>query len=463
MLMSARRAARNAITVAASVAALVSSGVVSSGGAVATAYPRHGAKTKVAPQATVTGSAFVPVATTRVFNATVGTTPTVVTLPTSVVPAGATAVVVNTEVFGPSTAGYVRVTPAGSDPSVAVQEFAKGQAISNLVVVKLSGGQIQVKLSAGTARILMDVSGYYASGPVWHPPVAVDSNGLGSVSCTSETFCVATDDLGNAVTFNGTTWSTTVATAAGRQSSISCVSTTFCVVVDASGNAVRYNGATWSATTNIALTPPPGGSSPASSVSCVSTTFCVAEGLLIDSQGSATGTWSAQFNGTSWSPAISLSTSTIDAPQRISCVSTTFCVAVDSDAYTYNGTTWSSGVPLGTDSIGGISCLSTTFCEVLDSVGFVANFNGTGWSTPVHIDGHANNPNPTNSISCSSMSYCAAVDSASYYEGFDGTSWSTSVQIDSSARFINGVQSVSCPDDKFCIAVSETGDTFIRS
>jgi hypothetical protein len=47
---------------------------------------------------------------------------------------------------------------------VAVQEYAKGQAISNLVAVKLVDGFIQVKVSAGSALILMDVSGYYRAG-----------------------------------------------------------------------------------------------------------------------------------------------------------------------------------------------------------------------------------------------------------------------------------------------------------
>jgi len=50
------------------------------------------------------------------------------------------------------------------DPSVAVQEFTQGQTISNLVVVKLVGGKLQVKLSAGSARVFMDVSGYYSAG-----------------------------------------------------------------------------------------------------------------------------------------------------------------------------------------------------------------------------------------------------------------------------------------------------------
>jgi hypothetical protein len=76
------------------------------------------------------------------------------------VPADATAVVVNTEVFAPTAAGYVRVTPAGLNPIVAVQEFARGQTISNLVVVQLIDGKIQMKVSAGSARVFIDVSGF---------------------------------------------------------------------------------------------------------------------------------------------------------------------------------------------------------------------------------------------------------------------------------------------------------------
>ena len=87
------------------------------------------------------------------------------------VPADATAVMVNTEVFAPTAAGYVRVTPAGRDAGVATQQFAKGQAISNLVAVKLVDGKVQVKVSAGSARILMDVAGYYLSSV----PVVLDT------------------------------------------------------------------------------------------------------------------------------------------------------------------------------------------------------------------------------------------------------------------------------------------------
>jgi Fibronectin type III domain len=118
----------------------------------------------VTPKSTMISGSFTPLPTARVFDATVTTAPRQVQIAgLGGVPADATAVMVNTEVFAPTAAGYVRVTPAGLNPGVAVQEFAKGQAISNLVAVKLVGGKIQVKVSAGSARILMDVSGYYSA------------------------------------------------------------------------------------------------------------------------------------------------------------------------------------------------------------------------------------------------------------------------------------------------------------
>lgn len=108
---------------------------------------------------------YVPVDTTRVWSGSVGTAPKVVPIAGRAgVPAAATAVVVNVEVGSPTAAGYVRVTPAGVDASVATQEFAAGQTISNLATVKLAKGGVQVKLSAGSGTVFMDVSGYYVDG-----------------------------------------------------------------------------------------------------------------------------------------------------------------------------------------------------------------------------------------------------------------------------------------------------------
>ena len=110
------------------------------------------------------GSSFTALPMARVFDGTATTNPRLVQIAgRGGVPIDATAVMVNTEVSGPTAAGYVRVTPAGQNPGVATQEFARGQAISNLVAVKLVNGKVQVKVSAGSARILMDVSGYYSA------------------------------------------------------------------------------------------------------------------------------------------------------------------------------------------------------------------------------------------------------------------------------------------------------------
>jgi len=73
---------------------------------------------------------------------------------------------VNIAVSAPTTAGYIRVTPAGLNPGISTQQFARGQSISNLVAVKLVGGKIQIKVSAGSARITMDISGYFRPRPL---------------------------------------------------------------------------------------------------------------------------------------------------------------------------------------------------------------------------------------------------------------------------------------------------------
>lgn len=157
------------------------------------------------------GSRYTPVNTARVFSGSVGTSPVVVPIAgQGGIASNATAVVVTVEVSNPTAAGYVRVTTAGSDPSVATQEFTRGQTISNLATVSLTGGKIQVKLSAGSATVFMDVSGYYSGdsaastyspvtnfrtfgGTVGTTPVQVPIAGIGSVPSTATAVAVNTE------------------------------------------------------------------------------------------------------------------------------------------------------------------------------------------------------------------------------------------------------------------------------
>ncbi|MCJ1713352.1 hypothetical protein [Curtobacterium sp. VKM Ac-2922] len=161
---------------------------------------------------------YVPLDTSRVFAGTVGTTPRVVPVAgTGGVPANATAVVVNVEVANPTAAGYVRVTAAGTDAQVATQEFGAGQSISNLATVKLAPGGVQLKLSAGSATVFLDVSGYYVDGDgatytpvaasrvfrqqVGTSPVAVPLAGAGGIP--DDATAVAVNTQVEATTANG--------------------------------------------------------------------------------------------------------------------------------------------------------------------------------------------------------------------------------------------------------------------
>ena len=86
---------------------------------------------------------------------------------------GVDAVVLNVEVQDPTKPGYIRVTPGGYTTQTAVQEFSAGQTISGLTQVRLgAGGTVRLHLSAGSARVFMDVAGYYTSSgtaDTYHP------------------------------------------------------------------------------------------------------------------------------------------------------------------------------------------------------------------------------------------------------------------------------------------------------
>jgi hypothetical protein len=76
----------------------------------------------------------------------------------------------------------------------------------------------------------------------WSLPVTIESK-LGTygprVSCSTIDFCVAVDEFGRALSYNGQEWSgpTTISAAAKDLTSVSCPTTSFCMAVDSQGNA----------------------------------------------------------------------------------------------------------------------------------------------------------------------------------------------------------------------------------
>jgi hypothetical protein len=176
------------------------------------------------------------------------------------------------------------------------------------------------------------------------------------------------------------------------------------------------------------------------SVTCISSSFCDA----VDEEGNL-----FNYNGTNWN------TQNIDSGNElfaVSCSSTSFCAAGDSagNVLTYNGTSWSSASNVdSTNELLSLSCVSSTFCVAGDNVGNVVSYNGSSWS----VSNVAGSSALIYGISCTSSTFCMLVTSNGYAYSYNGTSWSSPAFVDST-----DLDSVSCTSSSFCAAVDSVGD-----
>lgn len=242
-------------------------------------------------------------------------------------------------------------------------------------------------------------------------------------------------------------------------SSVSCPTSTFCMAVDYSGNSLRWNGTSWSVPQKI--------SQVLAAVSCPSASFCVAVGSSGGPLGPAAG-YAVTWSGSSWSKPTSIDSSG-GGPFSISCPSSSFCLVGDKkgNSITWDGSTWSAPeredkrLPIIMDSI---SCLSTTFCMAVgissNAKAYALSWNGA-WSAPEGIGGIGQ----LTSVSCASLSFCMAVgsygplgDEDGYAVRWNGRSWSTPRKTGPTSNLIDSLFSVSCPSTTFCTAVGINGD-----
>ena len=81
------------------------------------------------------------------------------------VPATAAAVSLNVAVTAPTTAGYLRLFPAGgAEPLASALNYAAGLTRANNAIVGLGGaGEIAVRVgqASGAAHVIVDVNGYF--------------------------------------------------------------------------------------------------------------------------------------------------------------------------------------------------------------------------------------------------------------------------------------------------------------
>ncbi|MGB2568027.1 DUF1565 domain-containing protein [Micromonospora citrea] len=82
------------------------------------------------------------------------------------IPAGATAVVLNTTVTKPTAGGVLKVFPYGTPvPTASNLNFVAGQTIPNLVVAQVVNGRVAVhNASSGSTHVVVDLSGWYGEG-----------------------------------------------------------------------------------------------------------------------------------------------------------------------------------------------------------------------------------------------------------------------------------------------------------
>ncbi len=373
------------------------------------------------------------------------------------IPSTAVAVVANITVVSTAGAGFLTAWPAGSkQPETSNINWTAGEVVPNMVTAALSSsGTISVYASAG-ANIVVDVMGYYASGSsggggggggssngTWSAPAKVDPNDGLYVSCVSSSFCVVVDESGNALEWNGSSWSTPQAVSTGFYN-ISCASANFCVA-DAGSDVYTWNGSSWSQPQSVDSSS--GGF--IFSISCPTTSFCVAG----DSNGNV-----FDWNGSSWSQPQAIDPSG-GGIYGVSCPTTSFCAMVDKDgnAFIWNGSSWSTPKSLSS-ALSGVSCASATFCvatSTQSSSGVVYTWNGSSWSGASTVDSNAGN---YMTVSCATASFCAIGDANGNVLTWNGSSWSTPQSVDPNG---GGFSSISCTASDYCVASDQSGGSVV--
>ena len=309
------------------------------------------------------------------------------------------------------------------------------------------------------------------------PPVG----GFTSVSCLSDTFCIAvgggtdgttslTTGPGTAVSWDGASWSepsvyfpapATGPVTAPILPAVSCTDGPTCVIADGSGHVSDGNGTDWSAPMAVPAPTPASGSAsggsgppPSAAVSCPTPTFCA----VVDSTGRAytlsDGVWGLPWPGGSNAP------HSPAGPVGISCPGPSDCTAVVGPSILdWNGVGWSDDPQPWTTSpaVGptAVSCPTPSLCAVVNGTTVAMRITGGPWSADPTVDPAGG----LDSISCPSTSFCMASDRSGGVVTWNGTAWTPRDQVVPAATVYPGLATtVSCPVPTFCMVMNSDGD-----
>jgi hypothetical protein len=397
---------------------------------------------------------------------------------------GVPAALIRYTVLTPARAGSISIWPGTQDWNGSASiTFGTGANLQQQLTTVLGpDSRLQLRNNTGApVRVIADVLGYFLGQP---SPLHYTSGQeidprhgrLAAVSCPTATFCMAAQQAGFAENWNGSAWSTPVRAGQARAlTSVSCASATFCVAGGTGPSGApelsAFTGSGWSHAAGLAA------QTADVQVSCASTTFCLATAdtsyrtfdgsvwsteqptvahlrslscvsasfcLAVDQLGRAykyQGAWSAPVTVAGF------------APWAVSCRTSTFCSGVgQSQAAVFDGSTWTAldTVDAGR-SLLSVSCASSSECRAVDNTGAVVSFDGVSWSAPVPVDA-----NGGAAISCSAAGTCGLIDPSAKVAAamFDGTSWTQAQTVDLVPGDLDGV---SCLTSDFCVAVDTGG------
>jgi hypothetical protein len=237
------------------------------------------------------------------------------------------------------------------------------------------------------------------------------------------------------------------------------------------------------------------------SVSCTSGSFCAAVGgqnlgVAGVNNGEGGGTLTELWNGQQWTivPSPNASGTTGNSLTSVSCVGSSFCLAMGGNAtgptaLWWNGAAWNVvSAPLSAGGAGGtltsVSCVSATTCEMLGRtvVGGAITLYGNQWdggalSLTSAVTSPGSQVLSASGISCVTTVWCLAVGSTDvqnevaaspFSEMWNGSSWQD-VTIPAAGGNATGssLHAVSCAGVTFCsgvgLAVDSTGQSFAET
>jgi hypothetical protein len=286
---------------------------------------------------------------------------------------------------------------------------------------------------------------------------------------------------------------------AATLTSVSCPSTTFCMAVGNTAQTVFstsreplaeiWNGSSW----QLVPLPDPGTNfgNQLVSVSCASQAFCVAIGSAVQKSGSnyaadqLVETWSAGSWQIASGTLIALSPND-ETQAAVSCVTTTFCLAVGGrhngkpDTLALSGATWTTASQPGLISgLAAVSCTSASWCMAVGGTvtdpaqPVAAAWTGSRWTklSPRKPSPAGGGGDPLTGVSCTAPRACVAVGDAliseagaeniedvsrPFADSLRRAVW-TVVNLPQPARNLgSGLGGISCSATNTCVAAGST-------